>query len=173
MRNICNQKYVNECIGPIMRLVFPVIQKVLVVRSDDSDLKTLVRMKNGRVITPFAITDKSTFHQLNKFCLDMHPEIDGYVKSLSQVHRDGLPMDGDVSRADFTNRFHLCWSIMQSTSVVSTEGTVLEGPDEILPNREFLPAGVELVQDPGPMTVMMGLTGAQYFGAEIYKCIEF
>ena len=146
---------------------------MLVVRSDDSDLEALVRQKNGRVATPFAINDKMIFHQLNKFCLDLHPEIDGYVKSLSQVQRDGSPMDGDVSRADFTNRFHLRWSVMQSTSVVSTEGVVLDSPDEIIPNRELLPAGVELVQDPGPMTVMMGLTGKQYFGAEIYKCIEF
>ena len=83
MRNICNQKYVDECIGPIMRLVFPVIQTVLAVLSDDSDLEALVRQKNGRVTTPFGIHDKMTFHQLNKFCLDLHPEIDGYVKSLA------------------------------------------------------------------------------------------
>ena len=156
-----------------MRLVFPVIRTVLVVRSDDSDLEALVQQKNGRVTTPFAINDKMTFHQLNKFFLDLHPEIDRYVKSLLQVQRDGLLMDGEVSRAYFTNLFHLCWIIMQSTSVVSTEGVVLDSPDEIIPNRELLPAGVELVQDPGPMTVMMGLTGEQYFGAEIYKCIEF
>ena len=82
-------------------------------------------------------------------------------------------MDGDISRVDFTNRIHLCWSVMQSTSAISTEVVVLDGPDEILPNRELLPAGVELVQDPVPMTVMVGLTGEQNFGAEIYKCIEF
>ena len=68
-----------------MCLVFPVIRTVLVVRSDDSDLEALVRQKNGRVTTPFAINDKMTFHQLNKFYLDLHSEIDGYVKSLSQV----------------------------------------------------------------------------------------
>jgi len=156
-----------------MRLVFPVVQKVLVVRSNDSDLEALVRGKNDRVSTPFAITDRMIFHQLKKFCLDLHPEIDGYVKSISQVQRDNLPMDGDVSRADFTNRFHLCWSIMQSTSVISTDRVVLEGPDEILPNKGLLPAEVELVQDPSPMTAMMGLTGEQYFGADMYKCIEF
>jgi len=60
---------------------------------------------------------------------------DVFCDNESQLQRDGLPMDGDVSRADFTNRFHLCWSFMQSTSVVSTEGVVLDGPDEILPNR--------------------------------------
>ena len=118
MRKIYNQKYANEFIDPIMHLVLPVVRKVLVVRSDNSDLEALVWGKNGRVSTPFTITDRMSFHQLNKFCLDLHPEINGYVKSLLQVQREYLPVDGDVNGANFTNRFHLCWSVMQLTSVI-------------------------------------------------------
>ena len=53
------------------------------------------------------------------------------------------------------------------------EGEVLQGPDNILSTPNLLPEGIELVQDAMAMTVMIGLTGIESFGAERYKCLEF
>ena len=50
---------------------------------------------------------------------------------------------------------------------------VLQGPDNILSTPNLLPEGIELVQDAMAMTVMIGLTGIEYFGVERYKCLEF
>ena len=62
---------------------------------------------------------------------------------------------------------------MESTCVVSTGGDVLKGLDGILQNRDKLPKGVELVQDPGRMCVMLMVTGEDNFGDELYKCLDF
>ena len=43
---------------------------------------------------------------------------------------------------------------------------VLQGPDSIISAPNLLPEGVELVQDASAMTVMMGLTGIENFGAD-------
>jgi len=77
------------------------------------------------------------------------------------------------TREYFTNCYHLCWTVMESTCVLSRGGEVLQGPDNILSTPNLLPEGIELVQDAMAMTVMIGLTGIEYFGAEIYKCLEF
>ena len=142
------------------------------VRSDDIDFLALVETHGGRITTPFSSTKIWPFPHLNKFCLDLHPEIDGYMKSLSAVRR-GVASNEANSRDGFTDMYHICWSVMESTSVVSTGGDVLKGPDGILSNRDILPVGVELVQDPTQMCVMMMLSGNQYFRAEIYKVVTF
>ena len=112
MRNICNQKYVDECVGPIMRLVFSVIRTVLVVRSDDSDLEALVRQKNGRVTTPFGIHDKMTFHQLNKFALICIPRsmdmLNPYCRCNMTVYRWIVMLAGQILLIVFTCVGVLC-----------------------------------------------------------------
>ena len=52
-------------------------------------------------------------------------------------------------------------------------GAVLQGPDSIISAPKLLPEGVELVQDASAITVMMGLTEIENFGADRYKCLEF
>jgi len=50
---------------------------------------------------------------------------------------------------------------------------VLKGPDGILSNVDILPVGVELVQDPSQMCVMMMLSGNEFFRTEKYKVVSF
>ena len=54
MRNICNQKYTNECTLPIMARVFPIINDIRVVRSTDPDLDAIVKENNGLITTPYS-----------------------------------------------------------------------------------------------------------------------
>ena len=103
-----------------MSRVFPIITKAVVVRSDDADFSALVVAQGGRVTTPFSSTKIWPFPYLNKFCLDYHPEIDGYMKSLSAVNTEVTPSSEPTSRERFTNMYHICWSVMESTSVLST-----------------------------------------------------
>jgi len=116
-----------------------------VVRSDYVDLVAIVHANGGVVSMPFAGSKMWPLICLNNFCLDLHPEIDGYMKYLSAVDRETEIDTDDSSRAVFTDEYHLCWSVMEYTCVVSTGGDVLKGPDGILPNRDILPEGVELV----------------------------
>jgi len=85
MPNICNQKYSNKCILPIMSLVFPIVNDVRVIRSTNADLEAIVEANNGHITAPFSADEIMPFVHLNKFCLDLHPDIDGFIKSLVAV----------------------------------------------------------------------------------------
>ena len=95
---------------------------------------------------------------LENFCLDLHPEIGGCIQSLSAFDWETKTNTNNSSRAVFADKYHLCWSVMDSICVVSTGGDVLKGPDGILPNQNILPEGVELVQDSVQMCVMLMVT---------------
>ena len=174
MRNICNAKYNKECISPILTRVFPIIQSVVIVRSDDLDLAAIVRARGGRVSTPFSSLTSMSFAELNKMCLDQHPEVDGYVKTLSMINRDIDFDHGDNSREAFTDMYTLCWCVMEATSVVSTTtGEVLTGPNEILSNTNALPQGFTIGQEPDRMTMMLVTTGRNNFSRDRYKVLWF
>ena len=92
---------------PIMRLVFPIIQDVRVVRSSDADLKSIVGANHGRILTPFCADVRISFLLLNIFCLDFHPDIDGYIKILTRVDGNESVYHGEASRNDFTDKNYL------------------------------------------------------------------
>ena len=175
MRNICNQKYTNEVISPIMHPVFPIIQYVRVVRSTDADLEAIVWANDGRILTPYRADVWISFLSLNKFCLDLHPDIDGYIKTLTTVEGNGTVNRGEVSRNDFTDRNHLCWTIMDSTCCISRDSEILQGPEEIMASEDNLPHGVSIVaQEGGEMrTMMMGSMGRINFSTDKYKVLDF
>jgi len=181
MRNICNQKYINEVISHIMRRVFPIIQYVKVVRSTDADLEAIVWAENGRILTPYCSDVWISFLSLNKFCLDLHPDIDGYIKTLTTVEGNGTVNRGEASRNDFTDRNYLCWTIMDSTCCILRDGEVLQGPSEIMANEDDLPHGVSIFaqeaaygQEGGEMRQMMlGSTGRINFSTTKYKVLDF
>ena len=128
MRNVCNQKYSNECILPIMSLVFPIVNDVRVVRLTDADLEAIVEANNSHVTTPFAADEIMPFVHLNKFCLDLHPDIDGFIKSLAAVRQEICVQPDSSTREYFTNCYHLCWTVMESTCVLSRGGGGFTGP---------------------------------------------
>ena len=113
------------------------------------------------------------FVNLNRFCLDQHPEIYGFVKTLLVVDRDVTPHNNANTRERFTDMYMLCWSVMDSTAVISTNGVVLKGRDQIVGNRDNFPEGVEIVEDPSQRLVMLGVTGRANFAQDRYKCLSF
>ena len=164
--------YTADCLFPILTLVFPVIKRIDIVRSDDEDLEVLVREMGGRITTPFSEDDVFSFGDLNRFCLDNHPEIDGNIKCLSPLHSNQRHDMGDTTRRIFTDRNNLCWSVMADSSVVGRDRRLLSGVDEILSQPNNLPEGVELVQDGARLMVMMCLSGTHNFRRGLYKCVE-
>ena len=121
IRNICNMTYTADCLFPILTLVFPVIKRIDIVRSDDEDFEVLVGEMGGRITTPFSEDDVFSFGDLNRFCLDNHPEIDGNIKCLSPLYNNQRHDMGDTTRRIFTDRNNLCWSVMADSSVVDRD----------------------------------------------------
>ena len=85
IRNICNMTYAQDCLVPIITLLFSMVKRIDIVRSDDADLSELVEREGGEVTTPYSADSPLSFEDINRFCLDQHPEIDGYVKALSPL----------------------------------------------------------------------------------------
>ena len=174
IRNICNMTYAQDCLVPIITLLFSMVKRIDIVRSDDADLSELVEREGGEVTTPYSADLPLSFEDINRFFLDQHPEIDGHVKALSPLLPNQRSNVGErITRRTFTNSNNLCWSVMDSSSVVGRDGRLVAGVDDILSNADNLPLGVELVQDGSRLCVMMCLTGIFNFRAEIYKKIVF
>ena len=122
IRNICNSTYSHDCLFPVLSLVFPVITRIDVVRSDDDDLEELVRGMGGRITTPFGLDVSSTFADLNHLCLDLHPEIDGEIKCRRARGDEACPDRGAETRRSYTTRCHCCWALMADSRVVGQDG---------------------------------------------------
>ena len=174
IRNICNMTYTKDCLFPIISLLFPLVKRIDIVRSDDNDLSELVEREGGAVTTPYSVDSVHSFDELNRFCLDQHPEIDGHIKFISPLTAKGsMNMGSRISRRKFTDNNNLCWSVMDSSSIVGRDGRLVGGVDDIFSDSNNLPIGVDLVQDGSRLCVMMCLTGIHNFRAELYKKVVF
>ena len=59
------------------------------------------------VSMPFAGSKIWSMIYLNNFFLDLHPEIGGYIESLSAVDQETETNTDDSSMAVFTDKYHL------------------------------------------------------------------
>ena len=173
IRNICNMTYTADCLYPILTRVFPVIQIIECVRTDDADFEELVEGMGGQVTQPFGIDDMSNFVDLTHFCLDLHPEIDGEMKCLCARGDNSSRDMGEETRRMYTARNHCCWPVMADSCVIGRDRRLMSGVDDILSQTNNLPVGVQVVRDETQQMVMMALTGIEYFHAEKYKCVTF
>ena len=110
---------------------------------------------------------------LNHFCLDLHPEIDGEMKCLCARGANSSRDMGDETRRMYTARNHCCWPVMADSCVIGRDRRLMSGVDDILSQTNNLPVGVQVVRDETQQMVMMALTGIEYFHAEKYKCVTF
>ena len=154
--------------------MFPIVEKIACVRSDDNDLSELVEREGGVVTTPYLEDSLHSFEELNRFCLDLHPEIDGYMKSIYPINDYSNRIIGfNISRRVFTDCNNLCWTVLDSSSMVGRNGKFFSGVDAILLQRNNLPVGVDFVQDSSRLSVMMCSTGIHHFRADLYKKVVF
>ena len=165
--------YCQVCIFPIITLLFSIVQRIDIVCSDDNNLTELVEREDGRVTTPYSEDSHHSFANLNHFCLDLHPEIDGSVKALSPLLSNQRHDTSHTTWRNFADSNNLCWSMMDSSSVVGRNGILVNGLGNIISDTDNLPEVIELVQDGTRLSAMMCLTGIHYFWAEIYKCTVF
>ena len=130
IRHICSKRYCNKCITPLVRNLFSFVRDVVVVRSNDVDLVSIVEQNGGQVTTPYLTSIVHSFTYLQSFCLDLHPELDVYMKTLSPMEsNDNLrygPSEDDTTRYAFSNSFHMCWGIMDTTTDNATITTTTD-----------------------------------------------
>lgn len=65
-------------------------------------------------MAPCILSIMTTYIYLNHFCLDLHLEINDFIKSLSPLKKEDNPDIEHVTQAIFLNHLHVCWSVMES-----------------------------------------------------------
>ena len=109
------QPEVLQHIMPLVRSIFSFVRDIAVVHSDDVDLVSIVEQNGGQVTTPYLTSIVHSFTYLQRFCLDLHPEVDGYMKTISPMDSNDNPSYGPsedyITRYAFANRFHMCWGL--------------------------------------------------------------
>jgi len=152
------------------------VQDIAVVRSDDVDLVSIVEQNGGQVTTPYFTSIVHSFTYLQICCLGLHPEVDGYMKTLSLMEPNDDPSYGhsedDTTRYAFANRFHMCWGSMDTT-IIGRNGLVLSGVNEILNNQDNLPDRFDIVEDPTKLCRFLSCKDAVSLPNELYKRMEF
>jgi len=83
------------------------------------------------------------------------------------------PSEDDTTRYAFVNRFHMCWGIMDTTMIIGRNGLVLLDVNEILNNRDNLPDGFDIVEDPIQLCRFLSCKGAASLPNELYKRMQF
>ena len=177
IRNICNQQYCKECITPLVRSIFSFVRDVAVVHSDDVDLVSIVEKNGGQVTTPYLTFIVHSLTYLQIFCLDLHPEIDDYMKIISPMEYNddlsyGSSEDG-TTRYAFANRSHMCWGIVDATTIIGRNGLVFSGVNEILNNRDNFPDRLDIVEDPTKLCRFLSCKCAASLPNELYKRMQF
>ena len=84
--NVFLQRFADDEIFPILNETFPFVKKVFVVATFDDDYDYLVQQTGCTVSYPYSSLDKETkysFSDLNRFFLDLHPNIESFTKYLS------------------------------------------------------------------------------------------
>ena len=99
------------------------------------------------------------------------------MKTLSPMDSNDYPSYGpsedDTTRYAFANRFHMCWEIMDTTMIIGRNVLILLGVNEILNNRDNLPDGFNIFEDPTKLCRFLSCKGTASLPNELYKRMQF
>ena len=184
LRNTCNVMFCTEVLDGILVPRFrKYIKKCIPVYTHDNDLVDIVSRFHGNVSYPFSQDVERPFGVVRKFMLDAHPDIDGYMKSTSSHVDLGEETWNESYMVNCETVFQMksfMWFIDRNLKIFTSEGTVVEGVNEIADNLNLLMPGFELrTIKSGPMTLRndrgipaITITMMTYFETDKYVIIR-
>ena len=133
MRNICNVRFINHCIVPLLKEKVSTLRDVKCVLTHDDDLDGIVQSLGGRVKIIKSKDEVMTFYEHECFLLRQHPDIDGYSKFMT-LRDESIPdvkTKNELIRfGDVIERYYCSWSISDGHGVLLTkDGKVIAGKD--------------------------------------------
>ena len=83
IRNVCNLRYCNEVINPILSSNFNNFSHSSPLLTHDPNIVSIVTKLGYQVKYPVEVNKKIYFNKQERLMLDLHPDIDTYCKMLS------------------------------------------------------------------------------------------
>ena len=171
--NVHYQRYLNEEILLILNNIFTFVKEVLVIATFDDDCDYLVQQQGFTVNYPYATeasSEKFSFHDLNKFFLDQHPNIESYYKFLTLKDKNKLHSVTEVmTKMEFLNNYSLGWFIEDATTICFPNSLRLKGTNHILANIDNLPKQLKVSKSSGFYVIIVN--DISFFDDHIYKRI--
>ena len=147
LRNMCNIRYCDEVITPILRNMYKFVTAVKPVLTVDMDFEAVISSVGAKCVsTPPDYLMTKWDHR--KQILDYHPLIDCALKQTSVYPSvTDCADDHQMTRADLVSNFEFFWYVDETMSLLSIEGKLLKGEEQILEGamNNVLPAGFDMI----------------------------
>ena len=140
IRNTCNKHFCDQVLETIISDKFPgMLSSIKPVSTHDNDFGAIVKQIGGVVRYENPDTTNKHFPLIYSFITDLHPDIDGYIKSLESKVGIYISNDAIVNRKIVMDTYIVCWFIADDTKMYLKDGSLVYG-DDILDNEDkFLP----------------------------------
>ena len=177
-RNVISLEF-NLVVSRIIISRFPFVGTVYAVKSGDDEFDEIVEANGGRVVHPSFWTDPIGPMEAMQQYGDRHPDVESPLKNAGSHQDTTTPFDFSPPKTtpSFFESYYLCWYLMPTTRVISTDGRLLMGVDDIVNNKNLLPQPLQLVRMPSPTASDMSwgilCEEATFFTDSKYKICEF
>lgn len=170
-RNVCIQKFGNDCFVELLKSEFPEISKVLLLHSTDKDILRYSRELNIRVKPLFKMDAQYSYIFLIDVFMSKHPMVDGQHNFLVRRGDPGIesvPLpDSPMTPNEFICRYKVCWIIDDYTKVIRDDGLFLEGMLPIVENMDRLLGDFKVVR--GPRCFFLCGEGEKCFNENMFR----
>ena len=112
---------------PFLQSQFPgIVNKVKPVFTFDEDLETVCNTFGFNTTHPLCINQRYPFHKIKKFMLDLHPDIDGFLKviQLKEYENEDFGMNNIETRKMCIDKYTFKWFMEGSISVILQDGNI-------------------------------------------------
>ena len=128
-RNICNIQFATHVAFPFLSDKFSFVFRVRYVSTHHDDFRGIVEGMGGRVSEIINDRERKTFFQIQKFMLDMHPDVDNMVGAVARYNQDvdELLDNEDITTWHATVNGNLCSFVIDDTfKCISIDGTLMD-----------------------------------------------
>ena len=175
MRNVCVTHFTAEEICPLIQAKFPIVAATVPILSHDARFDDVVVKKGGSICYPSFWTTASPYHACMRYYGDLHPNIQGFMKTLMQKNNEDATesTSESLTTPQFFNRYVLCWFITSETKVLTVNGSLLHGVEEIMNGQSLLHASLRIQGCEGPVPNMITCDDPIFFSDSLYKMCSF
>ena len=142
----------NIFVPRIIRSRYSFVNHVYAIKSNDDDFDEIIESKGGRVVHPTFWTDPIGPIQSMKQYGDCHPDVESPLNNLGCHPDTSTPFAFSPPKTtpSFFEDYYLYWFLMPTTRVMTVNGRLLMGIDEIVANQHLLPPAIQLIRIPSP-----------------------
>lgn len=122
------------------------------MKSEDENFDEVVESKGGKIVYPSFWTDPICPMEVMKQFGDCHPNVESPLKHTGSHPHTKIPFAFSPPKTTlvFFESYYICWYIMPTTHVVTVNGYLLMGTDDIIANQDQLPDSLKLIHLPTP-----------------------